>query len=200
MGKLILSMNTTLTGVASDELSWIKQDTDQSWNSFFEMLSTVDLLLLGNGMWNDYRNYWTEVLNKKGANKNEIKYAQFAENTKHLIFSSTLKESGWANANVITGDLKQNIQQIKLSNERDIQIVGGVQFASSIINTGLVDEYRIMLNPVVTKRGKSLYCNLSEELRLDCFKAERMDNGVMILWYRHHITCNACPSISFNIP
>jgi len=184
MRKLILSMNTTLDGIASDELNWMKVDTDQTWDSLFEMLSTVDLLLLGGGMWNDYRDYWSEVLGKTEFNKNEIRYAQFAEKTRHLVFSSTLQETCWKNAAMVTGDLKQIIQQIKLDNGKDIQIVGGVQFASSVINTGLVDEYRIMLNPVVLGKGKSLYSNLLSGLSLECFKVERMDNGVVILSYR----------------
>ena len=186
MRKLILSMNTTIDGIVTDELSWMKPDTDQTWDSFFKMLSTVDLLLLGRGMWNDYSKYWKEVLSKKeGFNKNEIKYAEFAQQTKHLVFSSTLQETSWKNARIVTGDLKQVIQQIKLENGKDIQIVGGAEFASGVINNGLVDEYRIMLNPVVLGRGTSLYGNLLSSLSLECFKVEHMDNGVVILYYKY---------------
>lgn len=177
-------MNTTLDGMASDELNWMKADTDQTWDSLFEMLSTVDLLLLGGGMWNDYRDYWSKALGKAGFTENETRYARFAEKTRHLVFSSTLHESRWKNAAIVTGDLKQIIQQIKSGNGKDIQVVGGVRFASSIINTRLVDEYRIMLNPVVLGKGKSLYSNLLSGLTLECFKVEPMDNGVVILWYR----------------
>lgn len=58
MRKLILAMCTTLDGIVTDELSWMQPDTDQSWDSFFEMLENVDLLILGNGMWKDYRDHW----------------------------------------------------------------------------------------------------------------------------------------------
>lgn len=177
-------MNTTLDGMVTDELSWMQPDTDQSWDSLFEMLTNVDLLLLGNGMWQGYRDYWKSALKETGFNKNEIKYARFANRTKHLVFSSTLKETGWANTTLVAGDLKQCIQQIKMENGKDIQIVGGAQFASKIINSGLVDEYRIMVNPVILGRGKSLYSNLVCQRTLECLKVERMDNGVVILWYK----------------
>jgi dihydrofolate reductase len=183
-------MNTTLDGIVSDELIWMKQDTDQTWDSLFDMLFTVDLLLLGGGMWKDYSDYWKGALINPGFTQNEIKYAQFADKTRHVVFSSSMQDTDWKNATIITGDLKQNIQQLKSEKGKDIQIVGGAQFASNIINTGLVDEYRIMLNPFIFGRGKSLYSNLLHELSLECFKVEHMENGVVILSYKQNHTEN----------
>ena len=184
MRKLILSINTSLDGIVTDELSWMQPDSNQTWESLFEMLANVDLLLLGRGMWEGYRDYWKKVLNETGFNKNEIKYAQYAENTKHIVFSATLKNPGWENTSIESGDLKQFIQRIKSEKGKDIQIVGGVEFASSIIDTGLVDEYRIMVNPIILGNSTSLYYKVSTQHKLECFKVEQIDNGVVILSFR----------------
>jgi dihydrofolate reductase len=184
MRKIILCMNTSVDGIVSDELSWMKPDTDQSWNSFFNMLTEVDLLLLGSGMWQDYSNYWKKAVQQTGFTANEIKYAQYAANTRHVIFSAVLPETGWANAVTERGELKPYMQQLKSESGKNIQIVGGGKFASSCINTGLVDEYRIMINPVLVGKGSSLYSNLVARHELECFKVETLDNGVIILSYR----------------
>lgn len=186
MRKIILSINTTLDGIVSDELSWMQPDTHQSWESLFAMLDHVDLLLLGGGMWLDYRNFWDKVLQEPGFNEDEIKYAQYAHLTKHLIFSSTLCTSGWDHAAIVSGDLKQELLQLKSATGGDIQIVGGGRFATSVINTGLVDEYRMMINPVILGSGQSLYSNILSKHLLQCTQTEVMDNGVVVLTYKAH--------------
>lgn len=177
-------MNTTLDGVISDELSWILPGTDEVWDSFFEMIADVDLLLLGSGMWPDYRDYWTRALIEEGFSDHEVKYAQIAKATKHIIFSRNMKITGWENATIASGDLTSFIQQIKSEKGKSIQIVGGVKFASEMINTGLVDEYRITINPVILGRGKSLYKDLFIHQKLECFNAEHLDSGAVVLSYR----------------
>ena len=185
MRKVILAINTTLNGIVTEELSWMKPDTNHSWNSFFEMLANVDLLLLGSGMWKDYRNFWSGVLkNEAEYTKNEVKYAQYAAKTKHLIFSSKLNNTGWNNASVVSGDLNQIIQNIMLKDGKDIQIVGGANFASGFINSGLVDEYRIMVNPVIIGQGKSLWSEIVYTQSLECISTELLDNGVLVLCYK----------------
>ena len=114
----------------------------------------------------------------------KIKYAQYANKTKHIVFSSKLLDAEWENTQIESGDLIQFIQRIKAENGRNIQIVGGVKLASSIINTGLVDEYRLMVNPIILGRGKSLYFNFLTQFSLELLKVETMDNGVAILSYR----------------
>jgi dihydrofolate reductase len=184
MRELILSINTSLDGIVSEELNWMQPDTDQTWDSLFEMLANVDLLILGSGMWQDYRDYWQKALMETGFNENEIKYARYADKTNHIVFSSILQNAGWENTNIISGDLKQNIQRLKSMNGKDIQIVGGGKFATSLINIGLVDVYRIMINPVILGKGVSLYRDVITKRSLECFKVEEMNNGVVILSYR----------------
>jgi dihydrofolate reductase len=180
MRKLILSMNTSIDGIVTDELSWMKPDTSQTWNNWFEMLKEVDLLLLGGGMWPDYRNHWDRVLVEDGFNENEVRYAQYAKSTQHVIFSKSLDIAGRENANIEAGDLEKFLRDKKAETSKDIQVVGGAKFAASVINTGLVDEYRIMVNPVIVGKGISLYEGLHSSHALKCTKVELMDNGVII--------------------
>ena len=186
MRKLILSMKISIDGFATglnDDMSWLQKDGDQHWNDLFKMLENVDLFIMGGGMWNGYKDYWKSALKEKGFSKNEIKYAKLAERTQHLIFSSTLKNAGWENAAIESGDVKQVIKLIKKQPGKDIQIVGGPEFASSIIDSGLIDEYRLMINPVILGKGKSIFENLQFQHHLKRTKIKAFDNGVTVITY-----------------
>lgn len=126
------------------------------------------------------------LANESGFDNNEVKYARYARKTKHIVYSSTLQNAGWENASIESGDLIEFIHRIKSEPGKDIQIVGGAKFASSLINTGLVDVFRIMINPVILGKGKgkSLYSNLSTHFKLECFRVEHFNNGVVAISYR----------------
>ncbi|MBC7937671.1 MAG: dihydrofolate reductase family protein [Rhizobacter sp.] len=149
------------------------------------MLEKVDLLLLGGGMWEEYRDYWKKALHEKGFSANELKYAQWAEKTQHIIFSSTLTEAGWQNARLEKVDeLEAFVAQIKAGPGGAIQIVGGAQFAQGMIDTGLVDEYRIFVNPVIVGKGKSFFHQLQTRHNLKRNEVILMDSGLVVLSYK----------------
>ena len=111
-----------------------------------------------------------------------MRYAQYAKKTKHLIFSSDMKDSGWENAEIADGDLKKIFEEIKSNPGKNIQIVGGAEFATSMIDLGFVDEYNIFLEPVI-RNGKSFFHNITSKFKLTREKVESLDNGVVVLTY-----------------
>jgi len=67
MRKTILKMHTSLEGYVAapnDDISWMQPDNAQQWEVLFDMLANIDLLVLGSGMWSEYRDYWDKVLRK----------------------------------------------------------------------------------------------------------------------------------------
>ena len=186
MRKLILSMHTSLDGFVTgpnNDMSWMQPDDDEQWADLFDMLSNVDLFLLGSGMWEEYRNYWKKALRDDGFSPNEVKYAKFAEKTPHIVFSSTLKNPGWQNTSIKSESIYRAVSQIKAETGKDIQIVGGAKFAESMIDSGLVDEYRIMVNPVIVGKGKTFFRNLKCRHNLKRGGVKVLQNGVVIITY-----------------
>jgi dihydrofolate reductase len=189
MRKLILCMQVTLDGYVEGpkgDMSWMQPDDDEAWDDLFGMLSnTVDLFLLGRGMWPEYRDYWKKALAEPDKfSVNELKYAQLAERTQHVVFSKTLKNSGWENTCVNHGNLAEEIKKIKAGKGKAIQIVGGADFAAALIDLGVVDEYRILLNPAIVGGGKSFFHQLKNRQNLQLTDVKKLSNQVLVLNYK----------------
>jgi dihydrofolate reductase len=187
MRKLILSMQVSLDGYiegGNGDMSWLQRDDPEQWKDLFEMLESVDLFLLGRVMYPDYRDYWILAPMNEKASSNEKKYAQMAEKTDHIVFSNTLKESGWDNTRIISSPVAEEVKKIKQVKGRDIQIIGGAKLAATLLNAGLVDEYRLTVNPVILAKGKSFFNQSTLHSRLELLQAKTLKSGVVILKYK----------------
>jgi dihydrofolate reductase len=187
MRKLILSMQVSLDGFIEGEdgdSSWIQKDDPELWDDLFDMLKSVDLFLLGRVMFPDYRDYWKWALNGDKASADERKYAALAEKTPHIVFSNTLKDPGWANTRIIGGPVAEEVKKLKQEPGKSIQIVGGARLAATLMNTGLVDEYRITLNPCLIGKGKSFFRLAHSKWKLKLQHSVMLKSGTVILKYK----------------
>jgi dihydrofolate reductase len=187
MRKLILKMQMSLDGFVigvNGDMSWMQPDDDEQWDDLFEMLQDVDLFVLGSGMWEEYRDYWKKALGEPGFSANEIKYAQLAEKTKHIVFSGRLKDAGWENTSINSGSLVDEIKKLKQQQGKSIQIVGGAKFAASLIDSGLVDEYHLIINPAIIAGGKSFFHELNNRQSLELMDVKRMSKQLVVVIYK----------------
>jgi dihydrofolate reductase len=186
MRKLILKMHVSLDGFVAgpnNDMSWMQPDDEEEWDELFRAIENVDLFLLGGGMWEEYRDYWKKALTGDGFSAGETRYARLAAQTPHIVFSSSIKDAGWQNATIETGDLEQIVGRLKTAPGKDIQIVGGAALAASLIDSGLVDEYQIWVEPAIVGQGKSFFHNLKTRHRLTQQTVNKLQNGVVIITY-----------------
>ncbi|RYZ49400.1 MAG: hypothetical protein EOP49_16350 [Sphingobacteriales bacterium] len=187
MRKLILAIHMSVDGFVEGprkDMSWMQPDDDEQWDGLFNMLSHVDLFLLGRGMWKDYRDHWTRALKEQGFSAREVQYAKLASKTPHIVFSNTVQDAGWENTKVMNGPLAPAIKKLKSLPGKDIQVVGGASFSSAIIDTGLVDEYRLMIEPAILGKGKRLFDQLQHRFELSLIDSRRLSCGVVVTQYR----------------
>jgi dihydrofolate reductase len=182
-------MQTSLDGYVegkNGDMSWMQPDDDETWADLFQLLKdNVDLFLLGRGMWDEYRNYWKKALAEPDKfSDHEIAYAKLAEKTPHIVFSKTLKESGWENTTINSGDLETEIKKIKVSEGKNIQIVGGAAFAASLLDTGLVDEIRVLVSPAIIAGGKSFFQQLKNRHWLELTEVKQLSSQIVVLVYK----------------
>lgn len=193
MRKIILSMQTSLDGYVEGEngdMSWMVTDEPALWEDTFDMLANVDTLVLGRGMFEGYRDYWKSCHtgeHKKAfgtdATADEVKYATWADKTQHILFSKTIKDPQWKNTKVIAGSVADEIKKIKSQSGGDIYVVGGALLARTVIDAGLVDEYRITIAQYIAKGGKSLFNPLKGAHKLAFQSVKTMKSGAVVLRY-----------------
>jgi dihydrofolate reductase len=186
MRKIVLAMSVSLDGYVegpNHDVSWMRVDSPQDWDDLFKMLEGVDLLLLGGGMFEEYRDYWKQALTNSKASANEVKYARWAEKHKHVVFSKSIKNPQWENTSVNTENAIEEVKKIKSQPGKDIYVVGGAKFASAILDAGLVDELRLVVNPWLLGDGKSLYNGNRTRHSLKLIETKKMEGDTVLVRY-----------------
>jgi len=90
----------------------------------------------------------------------------------------------WNNSRLADTDAKEEIDKLKEQPGKDIVIFGSGELVSSLADLGLIDEYRIILNPVSLGKGNSMFKNLKKRLDLKLLRTKQLWSGVIILYYR----------------
>jgi dihydrofolate reductase len=177
-------MAITLDGVvAPDNGTDVFNHSDEGvWSDTFGMLETVDTVLLGAGMHQEYLSYWQATLTNPTASQSERRYATMAARTPHFVLSRTLRTVEWPNATVLTGSVDR-IADLKKQAGRDIVLWGGPTAAAAAIEAGVVDEYHLVTHPVIAGRGKKLFGNVVEMHRVRHQDTRTVPSGIVILKY-----------------
>lgn len=171
---LIAVLQTTVDGRILDGGSeWV-----DSWADGLESLPAVDAFVLGGGMFGGYEHFWPAVLDDPEAAKamlgrapypREVAYAQLAAKTEHLVVSTTLTSTTWANARIVRSI--DEIREFKHDGPGTAYVVGGPTLIKSLVDADLLDELRLLVRPVVTGTGQSVSELISSPRRLQLAQA-----------------------------
>jgi len=105
-------------------------------------------------------------------------------NYQKIVFSRTIQESSWNNTNFIKENAAENISKLKQIHGKDIVIFGGAELASAFIKNNLIDEYRLIVNPVILGDGKALFLNKNEQKNLKLVELKKFDCANVLLIYK----------------
>ena len=113
-------------------------------------------------------------------------YADFMNSLPKVVFSKTLPAARWAGSRIARGDLAEEIATLKSeSDDGDIIMAhGGAAFVQAMSRLGLIDEYRLVILPVVLGNGLPLFKDLAKPLRVDLAEAKSFPDGTVIHVYR----------------
>lgn len=193
MRKIIAALQVTVDGFIegpNGELDWAMEEDEETWRDLDEMLGSVDTFILGRKMYPDYEQYWLAVLanptgilplSGKTATKNEIAFARRADKIPHFVLSKTLDKVAWKTARIVR-DVEE-IRKMKQLPGKDMYAVGGATLVSSLMNSGLIDELRLMVNPLVLGGGKALFKDVKERHTLKLVRAKPLGSGKVSLVY-----------------
>lgn len=158
----------------NQELDWFLVDEE-----FFEyarnMLRSVDTILFGRRTYEHMAAYWPSAPADEIADKmNQLQ---------KIVFSKSLPHAEWSNCRLVREDAAQEVAKLKQSSGKDMVILGSAALASSLLKAGLVDEYRVIVNPVLIGSGHPLFPDLKERVTLRLSRTQPFGSGVVILYY-----------------
>ena len=191
--KIIAALEVSVDGFIegpNGEMDWAMMEDEETWRDVFEMLVHIDTFILGRKMYPVYEQYWLAVLTDPGgilplsgrvASKNEIAYARLADNRQHIVLSSTLDKVAWKTTRIVRD--VEDIRKMKQQPGKDMYAVGGATLVSSLMNLGLIDELRILVNPLILGGGKTLFKDVKERHTLELTGAKPLKSGKVSLTY-----------------
>ncbi|MBN9381859.1 MAG: dihydrofolate reductase family protein [Chitinophagaceae bacterium] len=191
--KLILSMDMSFDGIVvtehdqsageTDAADHNIENSDELWNHMFNDLASVDTILTGGGMNPEYFDHWRAQLSNPTADPNEVKYARWAYQIPHIVFSKTQQKVDWPNSRIATNP-EAEIVSLKQQPGKDILTWGGATFANYLISKGLIDEYNIRVSPKIFGRGKTLFNNIQYRSNLSLIDVRQLKSGIVMLRYK----------------
>jgi dihydrofolate reductase len=184
MGKLIYTLNVSLDGfIETPErgLEWSLVD-DELHTWFNDRMRTLAGSLYGRRLYEVMSAYWPTAESDPAATETQREFAGIWNATPRFVFSNTLKSVDF-NSRLVSGDVGERLAEIRAEVSGDLE-VGGATLAAGFIERGLVDEYGLVVHPVVLGSGRSYFPPLSAPLPLRLVEMHRFASGVVYLAYR----------------
>jgi dihydrofolate reductase len=185
MRKLKLQVQMTIDGFISGqngEMDWMCFAwTDDIINYVRDITEPVDTIILGRKLAEGFIPHWENVVKDPSNPEFEggIKYTT----TPKIVFTKTIKESIWNNTELASGDLVEEITKLKNQDGKDIIVYGGGSFVTSLINTGLIDEFHLFINPTAIGNGMTIFKGLDKNLSLQLKITKQFDCGIVVCCY-----------------
>jgi dihydrofolate reductase len=178
MRKAIVSTYVTLDGRVDEIRDWtIPYDDDGVAKYHTDLLMNSDGLLLGRKTYEIFAALWPSLSGK-------LPYVDKLNSMAKYVASTTLKELEWENSQLIEGDVAEGVAKLKQQPGQDLVMYGCHDLMHSLLEHDLVDEYRLLVHPVVLGKGRSFFEDGAGRVDLDLVDTAVISNGVAVLTYQ----------------
>jgi len=175
--RLIVSEFVSLDGVVENP-AWTFQFGSEDRDKYkFDELAAADALLLGRVTYEGFAAAWPQMEEQTG------EYGAWMNGYPKHVVSTTLEEPlGWKNSSLIEGDLAEEVAGLKQQEGKDILVFGSGDLVNALMRHDLIDEYRLMIFPVVVGSGKRLFGE-GDTKTLKLVGTQTFDSGAVVLTY-----------------
>jgi dihydrofolate reductase len=180
MRKLVVSAWISLDGVfdADTMPQWYTPFDSEARQTYIrEGILACDAILFGRTTYEMLAPYWSSLHN------DEMGVARKLNSAPKYVVSASLKKADWNNTEVIGENVVAEITRLKEQPGREIQIEGSATLVQSLMEANLIDEYRLLVHPIIAGKGKRFFKEgmVTEGLKL--IKTQLLDKGVLVLYY-----------------
>ena len=142
-------------------------------------LSAAGALLLGRVTYEGFAKAWLTIKDPDG-------FADKMNGIRKYVVSNTLKDSEatWNNTTIVRGDMATEVAKLKARSGGDLLVFGSARLAQGLAERGLVDDYRLMVYPVILGGGKRLFGDVSKMASLELVDSRPAGDGIVMLTYQ----------------
>jgi dihydrofolate reductase len=175
----LITIEGYFEGVNKWDISW--HQVDDEFNEFsIEQLSQSGGLVFGRVTYQGMAAYWPTPI----AIKNDPVIAGMMNSIHKFVFSKTLEKADWNNTQLIKGDAVEELKKLKQHSGKNLFIFGSANLSETFTRYGLIDEYRIMVNPIVLGAGVPMFSGKGEMLKMKLLNTKIFRNGNVLLYYQ----------------
>jgi dihydrofolate reductase len=182
MRRLVVFNHVSLDGYFVDmhgDMS-LAHTQDAEWQAFVEKNAGAGgELLFGRITYELMASYWPTPV----AREHDPMVAERMNSLPKVVFSRTMENPSWSNTRLMKGDLAAEIRKMKNAPGKDMVIFGSGSIVSQLAQAGLIDEYQMVVNPVILGKGRTMFEGISEKLPLKLAKTRAFGNGNVLLCY-----------------
>ncbi len=186
MRKLIvfnlISLDGFFAGVDGN-IDW--HMVDDEFNKFAaEQTSNFGTIIFGNTTYTLFEEYWPKALIDPATSADDRKIAQIIDDIDKIVFSKTRDKTTWRNSKLLNDIVPGEINKLKEEDGKDMVIFGSGTIVEQMANLDLIDEYRLLVNPVILGQGKPMFKNVNQK-QLELINTRRFANGNVLLTYKN---------------
>ena len=180
MGLLTFGLNVTLDGCIDHTQGIVDDELHDYWT---QLMDQSGAMLFGRNTYELMEGAWPAVARDEKAPRAMREWAQKLEAKAKYVVSGSRSDFPWQNTIKVEGGLREAISALKAKTERGV-LVGAPKLSAALEELGLIDEYRIVVHPVISGRGPTLFHGLSSARHLELLSTRRFQSGVQALHFR----------------
>ena len=180
MRKVMMWNMVTLDGFFEGPKSWEIDWHEDVWGEELEQFGleqfkSIGALLFGRVTYQGMAAYWSKATGE---------VAEFMNSVPKVVFSKTMESADWNNSRLFKGQAEEEVARLKQEPGKDLFIFGSANLSAALTQHGLIDEYRLALNPLVLGGGNPLFKPSPNRLRMKLLEARPLKSGVVLLRYQ----------------
>lgn len=180
MRKLVMSMNVSLDGYADHTIAIADDELHEFATN---LLKNVDIILFGRVTYQLMESYWPIAPSDPKATNSIIQFAHKINKMPKIVFSRTLEKVEWNNTSIVRENIVEEVIKMKRESGKNLSI-GGISVSQELMRAGLIDEYWILVQPIIWGKGKRLFDCLTEKIMLKLVETMIFKSGVVVLHYQ----------------
>ncbi len=180
MGLLTFGLNVTLDGCIDHTQGIVDDELHDYWT---RLMDESGAMLFGRVTYELMEAAWPAIARDESAPRATREWAQKLEAKPKYVVSGSRTDYPWQNTTRLLGDLREAVTALKAKTERGV-LVGAPALSAALEELGLVDEYRIVVHPILSGRGPTLFHGLSSRRELELLSTQRFASGVQALHLR----------------
>jgi dihydrofolate reductase len=186
MRKLIQLMHVSLDGFVAGpngELDWIYFDKEMEDHGK-HVSNNVDTTIYGRVTYQMMESFWPTVPSNPDSSQHELEHAEWVEHVSKIVISKSLDKAEWNNTTLIKDNIADEISKLKQQPGNDMMIFGSPRLSHNLMQLGLIDEFQLILNPIVLGSGIPLFKDIKEKFKLKLLSSNPFESGVVALHYQ----------------